>query len=117
MKIDNIVIYQLPLNAKIKLYNKLSDNPVYRMDELDKVLEGYTPSKIIELVSDEFCIQDEYFGIYQGKVYSYDLQSLNECLEDELYCLLSSREYHAPDTMDELTQAYLIYNIIMQGGC
>ena len=116
MKIDAIVINNLPLELKIRLYNKLSDNPVYCMDELDKVLEGYTPSKIIELVSDEFCIQDEYFGIYQGKLYSQDSLSLNELLEDELYIMLSIYDLQAPDDMSEEAQAFFIYNVFMYRG-
>lgn len=116
MKINVIVINNLPLELKINLYNKLSDNPVYRMDELDKVLEGYTPSKIIELETDEFCIQDEYFGIYQGKLYSYDLQSLNAYLEDDLYCMLAKYDLQAPDDMSEEAQAYFIYNVFMYRG-
>ena len=116
MKINTLVINNLPLELKIKLYNKLSNNPVYSMDELGNVLRGLTPLEIIELETDEFCIQDEYFGIYQGKLYSQDLQSLNEHLEDELYCMLTKYDLQAPDDMSEEAQAYFIYNVFMYRG-
>ena len=43
----------------------LGDNRVYPMDELDELLEGYKPSKIIRMIDSDFNISDNYF-YYNG---------------------------------------------------
>ena len=58
----------LSTEVRINVYNKfckfnLNGGTIYRMDELDEMFTGVAPTKLFEMTSEGFSINDRYFII------------------------------------------------------
>lgn len=87
---------------QVKVYNKfckftLNGGTIYRMDELDEMFTGVAPTKLFEMTSEGFSINDRYFIITSFGLESFNEVDVKELIEDfeyEIYkCHPAWKEY------------------------
>ena len=85
---------------QINVYNKfckftLNGGTIYRMDELDELFTGVSPTKLFEMTSEGFSINDRYFIITSFGLESFnDIREVIEDFEYQIYkCHPAWKEY------------------------
>ena len=85
---------------QVKVYNKfckftLNGGTIYRMDELDEMFTGVAPTKLFEMTSEGFSINDRYFIITSFGLESFnDIREVIEDFEYQIYkCHPAWKEY------------------------
>lgn len=90
----------LPIEVQINVYNKYckferNGGTIYRMDELDQMFTGVAPTKLFEITSEGFSINDRYFIITSFGLESFnDIREVIEDFEYQIYkCHPAWKEY------------------------
>lgn len=90
----------LPTEVQVNVYNKyckfeLNGGTIYRMDELDEMFTGVAPTKLFEMTSEGFSINDRYFVITSFGLESFnDIREVIEDFEYQIYeCHQAWKEY------------------------
>lgn len=90
----------LSTEVQINVYNKyckfnLNGGTIYRMDELDEMFTGVAPTKLFEMTSEGFSINDRYFIITSFGLESFnDIKEVIEDFEYQIYkCHPAWKEY------------------------
>ena len=90
----------LPTEVRINVYNKfckfnLNGGTIYRMNELDELFTGVSPTKLFAMTSEGFSINDRYFIITSFGLESFnDIREVIEDFEYQIYkCHPAWKEY------------------------